>query len=51
MCFRFLQVTWRFLRTGTVPNQGHGIDYEAPLQVPPLRMPHQAASPFGETAR
>ena len=30
MCFRFLQVMWRFLRTGKVPHQGHGIDYEAP---------------------
>jgi TRAP-type C4-dicarboxylate transport system permease small subunit len=30
MCFRFLQVMWRFLRTGYVPHQGHGIDYEAP---------------------
>ena len=24
MCFRFLQVMWRFLRTGFVPHQGHG---------------------------
>ena len=23
MCFRFLQVTWRFLRTGIVPHHGH----------------------------
>jgi TRAP-type C4-dicarboxylate transport system permease small subunit len=23
MCFRFLQVTWRFLRTGYVPHHGH----------------------------
>jgi TRAP-type C4-dicarboxylate transport system permease small subunit len=30
MCFRFLQVMWRFLRTGLVPHQGHGIEYEAP---------------------
>ena len=30
MCFRFLQVMWRFLLTGRVPHQGHGIDYEAP---------------------
>jgi TRAP-type C4-dicarboxylate transport system permease small subunit len=27
MCFRFLQVTWRFLRAGVVPRQGHGLDY------------------------
>ena len=51
MCFRFLQVMWRFLRTGTVPHQGHGIDYEAPLQAPPLQVPRHAASPLGEAAR
>ena len=34
MCFRFLQVMWRFLRTGLVPHQGHGIDYEAPRDAP-----------------
>jgi TRAP-type C4-dicarboxylate transport system permease small subunit len=31
MCFRFLQVLWRFLKTGRVPHQGHGLDYERPL--------------------
>jgi TRAP-type C4-dicarboxylate transport system permease small subunit len=30
MCFRFLQVMWRFLRYGVVPHQAHGIEYEAP---------------------
>ena len=30
MCFRFLQVMWRYLRTGYVPHQGHGEDYEPP---------------------
>ncbi len=30
MCFRFLQVIWRFLRTGVAPHTAHGIDYEAP---------------------
>jgi C4-dicarboxylate transporter, DctM subunit len=33
MCFRFLQVTWRYLRTGIVPHQGHGLDYEPPHQI------------------
>jgi TRAP-type C4-dicarboxylate transport system permease small subunit len=42
MCFRFLQVMWRYLRTGLVPHQGHGIDYEAPHEVP---------APLGEAAR
>ena len=40
MCFRFLQVMWRFLRTGYVPHQGHGIEYE---------VPHDKAAPLGET--
>ena len=26
MCFRFLQVAWRFLRTGVVPHHGHGTE-------------------------
>jgi len=42
MCFRFLQVMWRFLRTGDVPHQAHGIDYEAP---------HDAAAPLIQAAR
>jgi TRAP-type C4-dicarboxylate transport system permease small subunit len=41
MCFRFLQVTWRFLRTNVVPHQAHGIEYEAP---------HEPAA-AGEAAR
>ena len=28
MCFRFLQVMWRYLRSGYVPHQGHGIEYQ-----------------------
>ena len=35
MCFRFLQVMWRFLRTGYVPHQAHGVDYEAPHDTSP----------------
>jgi TRAP-type C4-dicarboxylate transport system permease small subunit len=42
MCFRFLQVTWRFLQTGLVPHQGHGIEYEAP---------HGASAPLAEPVR
>ena len=34
MCFRFLQVMWRYLRTGYVPHQGHGIEYEEPHDAP-----------------
>ena len=42
MCFRFLQVMWRFLRTGLVPHQGYGLDYEAPLrQATPIGEPVQ----------
>jgi TRAP-type C4-dicarboxylate transport system permease small subunit len=47
MCFRFLQVMWRFLRTGFVPHQGHGIDYEAPQNEPP----RDAAAPLGEAVQ
>ncbi len=36
MCFRFLQVMWRYLRTGYVPHQGHGIEYEEPHDTAPL---------------
>ena len=39
MCFRFLQVMWRYLRTGYVPHQGHGIDYEEPHDKAPLGEP------------
>ena len=35
MCFRFLQVMWRFLRTGMVPHPAHGVDYEAPHDTAP----------------
>jgi TRAP-type C4-dicarboxylate transport system permease small subunit len=35
MCFRFLQVMWRFLRTGMVPHPAHGVDYEAPHDTTP----------------
>ncbi len=30
MCYRFLQVMWRFLRTGSEPHQALGLEYEAP---------------------
>jgi TRAP-type C4-dicarboxylate transport system permease small subunit len=46
MCFRFLQVMWRFLKTGKVPHQGHGIDYEAPHDDA-----ETAALPSSEAAR
>jgi TRAP-type C4-dicarboxylate transport system permease small subunit len=47
MCFRFLQVMWRYLRTGYVPHQGHGIEYEEPHDKAPLGAP----APLGEAAR
>jgi TRAP-type C4-dicarboxylate transport system permease small subunit len=28
MCFRFLQVAWRYQQSGHVPHQGHGIEYQ-----------------------
>jgi TRAP-type C4-dicarboxylate transport system permease small subunit len=48
MCFRFLQVMWRFLRTGQVPQQGHGIDYEAPHDD---ATPQHMMVPSGEAVR
>jgi len=42
MCFRFLQVMWRFLKTGRVPHQGHGIDYEPPYDETPVAPPEPA---------
>lgn len=48
MCFRFLQVMWRFLRTGYVPHQGHGIDYEAPHDD---ATPQNVTAPAGEAVR
>ena len=35
MCFRFLQVMWRFLRTGVVPHPAHGVEYEEPHDATP----------------
>ncbi len=42
MCFRFLQVMWRFLRTGMVPHPAHGVDYEAPHDETPPAIPEAA---------
>ncbi|MBV8963347.1 MAG: TRAP transporter small permease, partial [Hyphomicrobiales bacterium] len=39
MCFRFLQVAWRFLRTGYVPHVAHGVEYEEPHDTAPLAEP------------
>jgi TRAP-type C4-dicarboxylate transport system permease small subunit len=50
MCFRFLQVMWRFLRTGKIPHQGHGIDYEAPHDEPQAAA-HEGATPLPEAVR
>ncbi|MGA8498159.1 MAG: TRAP transporter small permease [Xanthobacteraceae bacterium] len=53
MCFRFLQVMWRFLRTGYVPHQGHGIEYEEPHDTAPLgeTVPLRETVPVGEASR
>jgi TRAP-type C4-dicarboxylate transport system permease small subunit len=44
MCFRFLQVMSRFLRTGFLPHHGHaaGLEYESP---------HATAAPVPEPAQ
>ena len=41
MCFRFLQVMWRYLRSGYVPHQGHGLEYQGQPATPPLAEPAQ----------
>jgi TRAP-type C4-dicarboxylate transport system permease small subunit len=49
MCFRFLQVMWRYQQSGYVPHQAHGIEYQgqppapsvAPTTVAPLAEPAQ----------
>ena len=43
MCFRFLQVMVRYLRTDLVPHQSLGLEYEPPKQ--------HAARPLDEAAR
>lgn len=43
MCFRFLQAMVRYLRTGLVPHQGHGVEYEAAHDT--------AGAAVGEAAR
>jgi TRAP-type C4-dicarboxylate transport system permease small subunit len=46
MCFRFLQVMWRYLRTGYEPHVAHGVDYEAPHEEEA-----PVAAPIAEPAR
>jgi TRAP-type C4-dicarboxylate transport system permease small subunit len=41
MCFRFLQVTWRFLRTGYVPHHGHAAEVES-VTPPHVAIPEPA---------
>jgi TRAP-type C4-dicarboxylate transport system permease small subunit len=45
MCFRFLQVMWRYLRTGLEPHSAHGIEYENPAT------PAAPAAPLAEPAQ
>ncbi len=58
MCFRFLQVMWRYLMTGAMPHQGHGIEYEAPhdaeaygAATPAQSSAKPQAAPVAEPAR
>jgi TRAP-type C4-dicarboxylate transport system permease small subunit len=41
MCFRFLQVMWRYQSSGHVPHQAHGIEYQGQPAAPPLAEPAQ----------
>jgi TRAP-type C4-dicarboxylate transport system permease small subunit len=49
MCFRFLQVMWRFLKTGYEPHLAHGIEYEAPHEAD-HQAPHGAPAPVAGAA-
>jgi TRAP-type C4-dicarboxylate transport system permease small subunit len=42
MCFRFLQVMWRYLKTGYVPHQAH--EYEPTEEGPAVPAPATAAA-------
>jgi C4-dicarboxylate transporter DctQ subunit len=56
MCFRFLQVTWSFLKTGELPHHDHGHvdgleDVVPPVDFDPLSMddnlhPHDLVHPM-----
>jgi TRAP-type C4-dicarboxylate transport system permease small subunit len=38
MCFRFLQVAWRYLRSGQIPHHGHGLEFQGqPAAAEPVR--------------
>ena len=52
MCFRFLQVAWRFRRSGYLPHHGHahGIEYEGEPELP-ARGAGSMTSMAGTTAR
>jgi TRAP-type C4-dicarboxylate transport system permease small subunit len=39
MCFRFLQVMWRYQQSGYVPHQAHGVEYQG--QQAPVAEPAQ----------
>ena len=41
MCFRFLQVAWRFMRTGYNPHQGHAAEVES-VVAPHAAVPEPA---------
>ncbi len=42
MCFRFLQVMWQYQKSGYVPHQAHGIEYQGQPPGPtPLAEPAQ----------
>jgi TRAP-type C4-dicarboxylate transport system permease small subunit len=44
MCFRFLQVMWRYLLSGYVPHQGHGVEFQI-QEAAEMRTPAPVAEP------
>ena len=48
MCFRFLQVMWRYQYSGYVPHQAHGIEYQG---QPPAPTVAPSVAPLAEPAQ
>ncbi len=48
MCFRFLQVMWRYQYSGYVPHQAHGIEYQG---QPPAPTVTPTVAPLAEPAQ
>jgi TRAP-type C4-dicarboxylate transport system permease small subunit len=50
MCYRFLQVMWRYLQSGVEPHLARGIDYESPRAASESALAAADTMPLGEPA-